>query len=150
MRSVSSSTKAVRLFGTQARRTLVASLVLLLALAALIALPAYAAGKTPPTAGIAATATACVYTVTYTWSGFSGTNVYIRVIYQDAGQQFATAAVANNIAVSGRSGSVSVALTVPSGEGFHRYFGRASMYNARNQEVRNSQATSASSITATC
>ena len=150
MRSVSSATKAVRLFGTQARRTLVASLVLLLALAALIALPAYAAGKTPPTAGIAATGTACVYTVTYTWSGFSGTNVYIRVIYQDPGQGLATAVATNTIAVSGRSGSVSIDLTVPSGTGFHRYFGRASMYNARNQEVRNSQATSASSITAAC
>ena len=72
MRLVSSSTKGVRLFGTQARRTLVASFVLLLALAS-IALPANAGKPLPPgSTTTIVSSSGCSFTVTYAWSGFSG------------------------------------------------------------------------------
>jgi hypothetical protein len=125
---------------------LVSSAVLVLALAA-IAVPT-ASARAGATADIAATATPCVFHVTYAWSGFSGTNVYIRVLYDSNG--VALVAAADNLPVSGRSGSVSTDLTVPSGEGFHQYHSRGTMTNKRDQDVKGSTATSTTSVTTTC
>jgi hypothetical protein len=91
-----------------------------------------------------------VFHVTYTWEGMSGpTNAYLRVVYQVPGQQFATAAAADNVAVSGRSGSVSIDLTV-SGQGTWPFYGRGSLQNRKNQEIAGSEATSTTSVTQSC
>jgi hypothetical protein len=138
---------------TQRRRRLVASLVLLIGLAAIAVLPAAAAppSKTPPTAGISTVSgTTCTFHVTYSWSGISGpVNAYLRVVYQIPGQQFATLAAADNVAVSGRSGSTSVDLVV-TGQGFQSFHGRGSLQNKKNQEIAGSEATSSTSIAVSC
>lgn len=128
------------------RRILVTSALLALAVV-FVAVPT-ASGRASASADIATTATPCVFRVTYTWSGFSGVSVYVRVLYNSNG--VALVAAADNLPASGRSGTVSTNLTVPSGEGFHQYFSRGTMFNKRDLEVRNSTATSTSSVTTTC
>src|SRR5262245_41490852 len=94
---------------TRARRLIRPSFVVVVALAAAIMVSTTGAwaAKPPPAqkaaAGIAATGTPCVYTVTYTWNGVNGAvNAYLRVLYQVPGQQFASTAQAANVAVSGK------------------------------------------------
>lgn len=140
----------IRSFGRPGRRMLVASLMLLVAVA-IVALPANAGKRTPSTAAsISATANTCTFHVTYSWSGVSGaTNAYLRVLYQIPGESFARSAAADNVAVSGRSGTASVDLFV-SGPGFQNFYGRGSLQNRKDQEITGSQATSQTSVAASC
>jgi hypothetical protein len=129
------------------RLRLLAVLGSLLGALAVSAVPTYAAGGKSVGASIAPGSTACTYRVTMTWSGYSGTTAYLRVVYPAGGLALAAAAI--NVPVSGRSGTVSAELTVPSGTGFHSYYGRGTLYNRRDQPS-SPEATSSTSISATC
>ena len=94
--------------------------------------------------------TTCTFHVTYSWSGVSGpTDAFLRVLYQIPGQLFSATAASGNVAVSGRSGTAVIDLPV-SGQGAQAFYGRGSLYDRKNQEITGSQATSITSITATC
>ena len=136
--------RSVRLFGIrQRRRTLVASMLLLLALAVFVALPANAGkpGGTAPTTTWSAPA--CTSNVTYTWSGIrGGVDAYLRVLF--ANGNVALVVGGNNAAVSTSSGTVTLPVTIKSGSGTQSYFARGSLFNSKNQEIRGSVASSGS------
>jgi len=109
---------SIRLFGTRAQRTLVASLLLLLALA-LIALPAGAARPNQPgstttlVAGGSVPGEACVFTATYTWQNFGGNNLAatINLRYGDPPGNQIAAATTGPFAGKGGTFSIEFRLT---------------------------------------
>jgi hypothetical protein len=114
--------------GTRAQRMLVGSLSLVLGLTFLV-VPA-TAGQRTTTTTITDNPGGCSFTVTYTWSGFSGGGLVADVAlgYEEAGGLDVVFAGADFPDQVGSSGSASAtftltgAATVP-----HRYFGRGAL-----------------------
>jgi hypothetical protein len=128
----------------------VAMLLLLLFGVACVTLPAHA-GK--PSAGTTATITgngACSFTVTYTWSGLSGTGLVaeIAIGYKgpfNADIVFAWTRVPNQ---AGSGGSVSATFTLTGAAAPHEFFGRGNLFQTSRKSasgltaVRNASAVS--------
>ena len=135
--------------GAGARRALLGSLLLPLALTFLV-LPANAGkpGSPTPTATITDNG-GCSFTVTYTWSGFSGTGLVAELAFGykwtwGANVVFAWERVPNQ---NGSGGSVSATFTLTGTPTSHEYFGRGNLFKvAKNDSsltaVRNASAAS--------
>jgi hypothetical protein len=138
---------SIRLFGARARRTFVASLLLLLALS-FIALPA-GASPPPPTATTTFTDNGtCSVTVTYTWSGFKGQNLTALYAVEYVGGSYVVGILFWDSGVTGTGTSThTFSLT---GYGTHTYYGRGRLLNSKGVLAKGSDAASSTSATLTC
>jgi hypothetical protein len=129
-------------------RTLVASIVLFLALAA--ALPA--GGKPPPTGTATATIThneGCSVTVTYSWSGFSGRNLVAQFGVRWPGEWGVVFGInTQEYPVTG-SGSVSHTFDL-TGRGAHTYYGGGQLLSTKGMTVAGSAVRSSTDLSLNC
>ncbi len=141
---------SIRLLGTLARRTLLVSLLLFLALGFTPRLSD--AGKPVKTANttLAAGPGPCDFTVTYTWSGFSGHGLTAQVrLVEVTGTQLDIGFTFNQSSAVGKSGSYSHTFTL-TGTNTANIRGGGELLNAKLTQVAGSNATSTNTIGTTC
>jgi hypothetical protein len=129
-------------------RLLVASLVLLLALAA--ALPA--GGKPPPSGTATATIThngGCSVTVSYTWSGFNGRNLTAFYGVRWPGPGGTTFGIHVHAYPVTGSGSASHTFDL-TGDGSHTYYGGGQLLTTKGKTVGGSSVRSSTDASLSC